>query len=249
DLGDEGINLRSSSVFRRRRDSELLISWLSMTHGYPRRWDNHLATYPAGQNQETLTCLIITGGNSGIGKQTAAVLTSKGGKVHLATHSGDKFNKFEDIRASHPNTTNYQIEFLKFELGAAKGVLAVAEDFTVLPATSFPTNSRAQKNGQYPLDETVRGRYPEIWSFVRHPGPAQSELAHNLSIPGSVMWVLNCTLFKAVQHGALTRLYASAASDIDESRNGSYLVHPAGKYTGRLRYYCTIWTEGIALNI
>jgi NAD(P)-dependent dehydrogenase (short-subunit alcohol dehydrogenase family) len=70
------------------------------------------------------------GGNSGIGKQTVAVLASKGAKVYLAARSEDKYNEaLSDIRASHPKTAHAQIEFLKLDLSSARSVKEAAEDF------------------------------------------------------------------------------------------------------------------------
>ncbi|KZP33698.1 NAD(P)-binding protein [Athelia psychrophila] len=266
--------------------------------------------------------IIVTGGNSGIGKQTVAVLASKGAKVYLAARSKDKFNKaVEDIRTSHPDATNGQIEFLKLDLGTAKGARDAAEDFKtresalhvlynnagimgspspkgslspdgyelqwqtnvfgpfvftygLMPllsstAASSPPGTvriintasdgaaQAPKTGIPLADETVGAqsgkfacyghskianilvtrqlakRYPEIWSFAPHPGPVQSELTRNVGIPGPIMWVLDRVLFKPVQYGALTQLYAGTASDIDESQNGSYLI-PLAKFESKL---------------
>ncbi|KAK7460600.1 short-chain alcohol dehydrogenase [Stygiomarasmius scandens] len=74
--------------------------------------------------------IIVTGGNSGIGKQTVAVLASKGAKVYLAARSEDKYKQaLADIHNSHPDSVKAQIEFLKLDLSTAAGAKAAAEDF------------------------------------------------------------------------------------------------------------------------
>jgi len=76
--------------------------------------------------------VIVTGGNSGIGKQTVAVLASKGAKVYLAARSEGKYQKaIEEIHASHPNSANGSIEFLKLDLSTATSALAAANDFKI----------------------------------------------------------------------------------------------------------------------
>ncbi|KAF7969950.1 hypothetical protein HWV62_25490 [Athelia sp. TMB] len=261
-----------------------------------------------------------TGGNSGIGKQTVAVLASKGAKVYLTARSEEKYNKaVEEIRVSHPDSTKGEIKWLKLELGSAKGAKEAAEEFKskesalhvlynnagimgspkgslspdgyelqwatnvfglfvfthhLLPlleatAASSPPGtvriintssdgaSQAPKTGIPLADPTVGSqsgkfacyghskigvilitrqlakRYPQIWSFAPHPGPVQSELTRNVGIPGPVMWVLNRVLFKPVQYGALTQLFAGTAPDIDASKNGSYLI-PLAKFESKM---------------
>lgn len=59
-----------------------------------------------------------------------AVLASKGAKVYLAARSEEKFSKaVDEIRASHPDSTKGQIEFLKVDLSMAKSALAAANEF------------------------------------------------------------------------------------------------------------------------
>ncbi|KAL1967212.1 hypothetical protein VTN77DRAFT_3503 [Rasamsonia byssochlamydoides] len=267
--------------------------------------------------------IIITGGNSGIGKQTVAVLASKGAKVYLAARSEEKYRQaLADIHETHPATKAAAIEFLKLDLSTAAGAKAAAEDFKareqslhilynnagvmgtakgklsgdgyeyqwavnvfgpfvltyhLLPlliktaARSPPGDVRiintassgakqAPKSG-IPLDDPTVGasppartpfqcygqskigvilltrqlarRYPRIWSFAPHPSPVQSELMRELGIPRAVKWVLDRIVFKPVQYGALTQLFAGTSSTLSASQNGSYLV-PLGKVEDRL---------------
>ena len=82
---------------------------------------------------------ISLGGNRGIGKQTVAVLASKGAKVYIAARSYDKYQKaLEEIHISHPDSTNGQIEFLKLDLSTATSALAAANDFKA--CVSFVTS-------------------------------------------------------------------------------------------------------------
>ncbi|KAL0575656.1 short-chain alcohol dehydrogenase [Marasmius crinis-equi] len=69
--------------------------------------------------------VIVTGGNSGIGKQLVKVLVSKGAKVYLAARSEEKFKQaVEDI-----SDNSGEIKFLKLDLTTAKGAKEAAEEF------------------------------------------------------------------------------------------------------------------------
>jgi len=71
-----------------------------------------------------------SGGNSGIGKQTVAVLASKGAKVYLAARSAEKYHKaVDEIHESHPESIYGQIEFLQLDLSTAASTLAAANYF------------------------------------------------------------------------------------------------------------------------
>ncbi|KAI1746658.1 NAD(P)-binding protein [Xylaria castorea] len=263
---------------------------------------------------------IVTGGNSGIGKQTVAVLATKGAKVYLGARSHDKYiAALGDIHASYPSTKNSNIEFLEVDLSSAASAKASAERFkskeeyldilynnagvlgtpqgmlstdgyeyqwavnvfgtfvfthhlvsvllrTVearppysvrIINTSSDGAKQASKSG-IPLEEKTVGssatrfqryghskigvilltrqlakRYPAILSLAPHPGPVQSNLTRELGIPGPIMWILNQVVYKPVQYGALTQLYAGTAPGLTEGSNGSYLV-PLAKFETRL---------------
>ncbi|KAF8581953.1 NAD(P)-binding protein [Ramaria rubella] len=73
---------------------------------------------------------IVTGGNSGIGKQTVTVLLSHGAKVYLAARSEEKAQAaVADIHAKHPDTKRGHVEFLKLDLSEAKKAKEAAEAF------------------------------------------------------------------------------------------------------------------------
>ena len=74
--------------------------------------------------------LVFAGGNSGIGKQTVAVLLSKGAKVYLAARSEEKANAaIADIHKTHPDSKKGNVEFLKLDLGQAIKAKEAAEEF------------------------------------------------------------------------------------------------------------------------
>ncbi|EIN09900.1 NAD(P)-binding protein [Punctularia strigosozonata HHB-11173 SS5] len=265
---------------------------------------------------------IVTGGNSGIGKQTVKVLLSKGAKVYLAARSEEKARQaIDEIHAADPSTKKGTVEFLKLDLSEAKKAKAAAEDFNrresslhllynnggimgvpagsksadgyelqwatnvfgpfvftyhLLPVlletakTSPPGTVRiintcssgagqAPKTG-IPLDDPTVGagashsacyghsklgdllwtrelakRYTDqgVWSFGPHPGPVQSNLTHHLGIPKPVMWILNRTVFKPVEYGALTQLFAGTSPTLTAAQSGSYLV-PLAKIEPKL---------------
>jgi len=70
---------------------------------------------------------IVTGGNSGIGKETARVLLSKGAKVYIATRSKEKSEAaIEELKRE---TGNQSVFFLKLDLSDLVSVKAAAEEF------------------------------------------------------------------------------------------------------------------------
>lgn len=71
--------------------------------------------------------VIITGGNIGIGRETARVLLSKGAKVYIATRSGDKAQTVIDELQS--STGKKTIFFLELDLADLDSVKAAAEEF------------------------------------------------------------------------------------------------------------------------
>ena len=73
---------------------------------------------------------IVTGGNSGIGKQTVKVLLANGAKGYLAARSEEKARQaIDEIHAADPATKKGTVEFLKLDLSEAKKAKAAAEDF------------------------------------------------------------------------------------------------------------------------
>ncbi|KAH9994654.1 NAD-P-binding protein [Russula vinacea] len=71
--------------------------------------------------------VIITGGNSGIGKETARVLLSKGAKVYIATRSKEKSEAvIEELKRE---TGKESIFYLKLDLSDLVSVKTAAEEF------------------------------------------------------------------------------------------------------------------------
>lgn len=83
-----------------------------------------------GESITIYTTLYHIGGNSGIGKQTVAVLASKGAKVYLAARSEVKYKQaLDEIHTSHLDSTKGQIEYLQLDLSTAKSAKEAAENF------------------------------------------------------------------------------------------------------------------------
>ncbi|KAI9464793.1 NAD-P-binding protein [Russula earlei] len=76
---------------------------------------------------QTGKTVIITGGNGGIGKETARVLLSKGAKVYIASRSEHKSQQaIEELKR---DTGKDAVFFIKLDLADLVSVKAAAEDF------------------------------------------------------------------------------------------------------------------------
>jgi len=76
---------------------------------------------------QTGKTVIVTGGNGGIGKETARVLLSKGAKVYIATRSKEKSQAvIEDLKQ---DTGKDAIYFLKLDLSDLAAIKVAAEEF------------------------------------------------------------------------------------------------------------------------
>jgi len=76
---------------------------------------------------QTGKTVIVTGGNGGIGKETARVLLSKGARVYIATRSEEKSR--EAIEELKKETGKDGIFFLKLDLSDLVSVKAAAEEY------------------------------------------------------------------------------------------------------------------------
>jgi len=76
---------------------------------------------------QTGKTVIVTGGNGGIGKETARVLLSKGARVYIATRSEEKSRKV--IEELKKETGKDSIFFLKLDLADLVSVKAAAEEY------------------------------------------------------------------------------------------------------------------------
>jgi len=76
---------------------------------------------------QTGKSVIVTGGNGGIGRETARVLLSKGARVYIATRSEEKSQKvIEELKKETGKDT---IFFLKLDLSDLVSVKAAAEEY------------------------------------------------------------------------------------------------------------------------
>ncbi|KKZ61911.1 hypothetical protein EMCG_03610 [[Emmonsia] crescens] len=72
---------------------------------------------------------IVTGSNTGVGKELAQILFSKNAKVYVAARSEDKANNaIEEIRKANPNSTG-ELAFLPLNLSDLTTIKSSAESF------------------------------------------------------------------------------------------------------------------------
>ncbi|KAH9005646.1 NAD-P-binding protein [Lactarius hatsudake] len=77
---------------------------------------------------QTGKTVVVTGGNGGIGRETARVLLSKGARVYIATRSEEKSQKaIEELKKE---TGKDSIFFLKLDLADLVSIKAAAEEYT-----------------------------------------------------------------------------------------------------------------------
>ncbi|KAH9179021.1 NAD-P-binding protein [Lactarius sanguifluus] len=76
---------------------------------------------------QTGKTVVVTGGNGGIGRETARVLLAKGAKVYIATRSEEKSQKV--IEELKKETGKDSIFFLKLDLADLVSVKAAAEEY------------------------------------------------------------------------------------------------------------------------
>ncbi|KAK5988999.1 Short-chain dehydrogenase/reductase [Cladobotryum mycophilum] len=78
---------------------------------------------------ETCPVYIITGSNTGVGKELAQILYSRNGTVYIAARSRDKANEaINSIRKEHPSSGG-RLEFLALDLADLKAVAESARAF------------------------------------------------------------------------------------------------------------------------
>ncbi|TAQ84494.1 hypothetical protein B7494_g7187 [Chlorociboria aeruginascens] len=72
---------------------------------------------------------IVTGSNTGVGKEVAQILYSKNAKVYIVARSEDKSNRaIEAIKKAHPKSTG-ELVFLKLDLSDLSTIKASAQKF------------------------------------------------------------------------------------------------------------------------
>ncbi|KAF7352158.1 NAD(P)-binding protein [Mycena venus] len=72
---------------------------------------------------------LITGGNAGLGYQTAKQLLLKGAKVYIAAHSPEKATEAIKRLRTETSATEDQVHFVKLDLADLRSVRAGAADF------------------------------------------------------------------------------------------------------------------------
>ncbi|KAH9035967.1 NAD-P-binding protein [Lactarius hengduanensis] len=81
----------------------------------------------ADVSDQTGKTVIVTGGNGGIGRETARVLLAKGARVYIATRSEEKSQKV--IEELKKETGKDSIFFLKLDLADLVSIKAAAEEY------------------------------------------------------------------------------------------------------------------------
>ena len=100
---------------------------------------------------------IVTGSNTGVGKELARMLYSKNAKVYIAARSEEKAKKaIEDIKTSTPTSTGVLI-FLPFDLSDLAKVKSAAQTFLSQETKLHVLFNNAGLIGSDPLTKTVQG--------------------------------------------------------------------------------------------
>jgi hypothetical protein len=152
--------------------------------------------------------VLLTGGSSGLGQESARALAAKGAHVVLTARDLAKGRTVaEAITAS---TGNRHIELEELELGSLASIRAFAARFL----------ARHDR-----LDVLVNNA--GVHAYALHPGAIMTELARHL-VPEDVEFLRSRTppgttfSFKSVEAGAATSVFAATAPEL-EGRGGVYL--------------------------
>ncbi|CAG8953768.1 hypothetical protein HYFRA_00006659 [Hymenoscyphus fraxineus] len=103
------------------------MSWNTISQFWPPKPDFTETDIPDGSLAGKV--YIVTGSNTGIGKELAQLLYSKAAKIYIAARSKDKALKaIEDIQAKHPESKG-QLVFLPLDLADLSTIKASATEF------------------------------------------------------------------------------------------------------------------------
>ncbi|KAE8449297.1 hypothetical protein EG329_008198 [Mollisiaceae sp. DMI_Dod_QoI] len=112
---------------------------------------------------------IVTGSNTGVGKELAHILYSKNAKVYIAVRSEEKAVKaIEDIQKAAPNSTG-QLEFLRLDLANLATIQASAQLFLSKETKLNVLFNNAGVMNPAPGSKTVQGY--ELQLGVNNIGP------------------------------------------------------------------------------
>ncbi|GFH09494.1 uncharacterized protein HaLaN_04650 [Haematococcus lacustris] len=181
---------------------------------------------------ERVKRVLITGGNTGIGFETAKSLCAKGWDVTLACR--DKGRAAAAVASIKEQQPGAQVSSLNLDLANLASVKAAASslvdtgcaDFDVLlnnagaysPWEAYGQSKLANILFTYELARRLKD-YPQVTVNCLHPGVVRTELGRYMVNSSNQMWMgpaiyLASFFFKTPQQGAQTSIYLASSPDV-----------------------------------
>ncbi|XP_060030753.1 retinol dehydrogenase 12 isoform X4 [Erinaceus europaeus] len=170
--------------------------------------------------------VVVTGANTGIGKETARELARRGARVYIACRDVLKGESAaSEIRA---DTKNSQVLVRKLDLSDTKSIRAFAEGFLAEEKQLHLLINNAGVM-MCPYSKTTDGFETHIGvnhlgtgvtTYSVHPGIVSSELVRHSFIL-CLLWRLFSLFLKSAQEGTQTTLHCALAEDL-EPQSGKY---------------------------
>ncbi|XP_023038188.1 retinol dehydrogenase 12 isoform X2 [Piliocolobus tephrosceles] len=170
--------------------------------------------------------VVITGANTGIGKETARELASRGARVYIACRDVLKGESAaSEIRV---DTKNSQVLVRKLDLSDTKSIRAFAEAFLAEEKQLHILINNAGVM-MCPYSKTADGFETHlgvnhlgtgVTTYAVHPGVVRSELVRHSSLL-CLLWRLFSPFVKTAREGAQTSLHCALAEGL-EPLSGKY---------------------------
>uniref|UniRef100_A0A5F9D0P8 Retinol dehydrogenase 11 n=1 Tax=Oryctolagus cuniculus TaxID=9986 RepID=A0A5F9D0P8_RABIT len=170
--------------------------------------------------------VVVTGANTGIGKETAKELAQRGARVYIACRDVQKGELV--AREIQSSTGNQQVLVRKLDLADTKSIRAFAEDFSaeekhlhiLINNAGVMMCPYSKTADGFEMHMGVNHLGSGVTAYSVHPGTVNSELIRHSALM-RWMWRLFSFFIKTPQQGAQTSLYCALTEGL-ESLSGNH---------------------------